>query len=206
MQDTKVIPIKERYRYNLFINTKAIWDFLVLNKTQSIVINTTQIHVLSFLVAMATTQGITFVTDELGIKYIYVTDNFILNNLKFLGVQRRQLKNILRQLESAKTIERKILDNNKRYVRVHPKLLDLWHVDNWTTTASAYMAKHMPRLWESLQSDWQPQLGADGFKEVIDWCNSQIDIQQINYNDYDQTHKLFSNALKGWVSKRPKSG
>ncbi len=198
MQDTKVIPINERYRYNLFINTKAIWDFLAINKTQNIIKNTNQIHLLSFLVDMSSTDGIINMTAEDGAKYIYVTDNFILNNLKFLGVQSRQLKNILKQLEIAKTIQRKTINNNQRYIRVHPELIELWHVENWTMKASSYMANHRPKLWDSFKNNWLPILGAEKFKDAIDWCNDKINMKEIKYNDYDAVYRLMENTLAKW--------
>ena len=205
MQDSKVIPLNERYRYNLFVNNKAIQDFIVMNNTESLITRLTQIHVLSFLVAMSTSKGIISITDENGAKYIYATDNFILNNLKFLGVKSRQLKNILKQLELAKTIERKTVDNNQRYVRVHPELMNKWNGDNWAMTASGYMVKHRPPLWKSIVNEWMPILGTETFKEVVDWCNSEIDLQQIKYNDYDATYKLFTNTMKKWSSKLSKT-
>jgi len=207
MQDNKVIPIKERYRYNIFINTKAIWDFLVINETQHLLTKPSLAHLLSFFVAISkNTKGFKTLTNKNGIEYFLAQDKIILDNLKFLGVESRQVKNLVRELELSKTIERWNVKNNQRYVRVNPKLLELWHVDNWSMNASRYMHKHQPRLWDALMNEWEPIHGADAFKEIVDWCNTEINIQQIRYSDYDATYGLFLNTLKKWKNKPSKSG
>ncbi|WP_339650983.1 hypothetical protein [uncultured Maribacter sp.] len=207
MQDNKVIPINERYRYNLFINQKAIWDFLVKNKTQHLITKASQTHLLGFLVAISKERnGIKTLTHENGFEYFLVQDKIILDNLKFLGVGTRQLKNLIRNLELSKTIDRWKVNDNLRYVRVNPELMELWHIKNWSMNASGYMYKHRPTLWEGIVNEWEPIHGSETFKEIIDRCNNEIDMQQIKYNDYDSIFKLFRNYLNKWKSKPPKFG
>ncbi|MEG3656182.1 hypothetical protein V5097_02150 [Arenibacter palladensis] len=206
MQDNKVIPINEKYRYNIFINTKAIWDFLGKYNTRHIIVNTTQIHILSFLVEMMNAKDVKYITDETGNKFVYAMDKFILGNLKFLGIKSRRLKDFIQQLEMAKTIERRTINENQRFIRVHPELIELWYTENWTMTATVYMEKYRPKLWESFKNEWITILGRPEFKNAIDWCNNEIDIQQIKYNNFDEVYKLMTNTLKSWQAGKYKSG
>ena len=196
MEDVKNITLNDKYRYNLYLNIKAIQDFLIKNNTQDIINDVKQIHILSFLIAIYKEGNTDYRIDDDGTRYIYVSSSFILGNLRFMEIKARQLQNILRQLELAKTIKRKIIDKNQRYLTINLDLLNLWHKKNWTVTATSYMNQYAPEFWASIKNEWQPILGSEKFKSAIDWCNDEINIQGIKYNNYNMITQLIKNTLR----------
>lgn len=196
------ILLKKYYRYNLFINVRAIMDFLDNQHDQSEYSRNKNfckdICILSFIIAIYKEDKVIKRYSSSLEKYIYISDNFIIKNLPWINIRGRSIKYIIGRLESAGTIERICINGNQRFVKVNTELLDLWWTENYNMTATSYMQEHRPELWDSIKNEWMPILGVDNFKEVIDWCNGKILMKEIPYNNYESICSILQNTLNKW--------
>ena len=174
-------PMSENFRYATYLNHRAIIDFLELMNFKNDAIDIRHTYVLSYLVDIyRKPKGIEIYRED-GEEYIYVSNYFILKNLKFLGCKKRQLQNIISRLAKIGSIKTKLVNHNTRYIRVNPKLLELWERENWDILPIDYLRRYRPDLWKSIENQWLPIKGQKDFDEVIKWCNGTLIIRHGRY-------------------------
>ena len=180
---------KESYRYNSYTNIKAIKDFLELNKKKLSEIDLTTIHILSYLVSIYLDKKTGLRTKEINNKmFIWVSDNLIMKNLILLSIQERQTKNIISKLEKLCFIEREII-NNKRYISINKKFLELWRNENWNISPVGYLKRFKPHYFESIKTEFDLHLD---LKDLFERFNDNYNLEGKPYNAMDIYNQLRS--------------
>jgi hypothetical protein len=113
------------YKWGIYVNIKGLEEYKI-NKGIDISLSLKEVWLLAFIVEIYyANKGIISIRYN-SKKYVYVTDNLILNNLKYLDVKPRQLKAMLGKLCKHGLLSRYIENRNKRYLNVSQDLLHYW--------------------------------------------------------------------------------
>lgn len=197
MQDSKVIPLNRVYRYSIYVNQKAIVEFLQSEGFEPSIFKATHTLLLSFIINSFIDLKKHHCFDYDGNSYLKLTGNFVHSNMPLLGVGKSQLKNLIKHLKNHNAIST-INHEKLRYVRVNPKLLKTWNSSNWNMTAIAYLNKHRPSLWERFRNEWHPIVGNHSFEQFVLWFNDEVNIKNIAYNDYERIYDFLINSIRRW--------
>jgi hypothetical protein len=158
------------FKYGLYHNYKAIYDYHKENEIDDKYLKSNHCYLLTFLVDqfIKNKNGIQRVIN--GERYILMNTNYILDNCIYLKIGKRQLKNLIKELDDYGIIKR-YLDTNERYINLNKQLIDIWYSD-WTITAISYLQQLKPTLWKSFVNEYRPFFNNQKtFKTFIDDFN-----------------------------------
>lgn len=117
---------KKEYNWYTHINDKAIIDFRIKNNISS-ELKLNHIYLLAKLVDLYSRTNSKIISRIINEKrYIYVSNNLILDNLLLWNIKNRQLVNLYKDLEKEKYIEKELINNTKKFIKINDDLLSLW--------------------------------------------------------------------------------
>lgn len=183
----------DNYKYGLYFNFRAFETFFNDN---GITTKTTvkEVYILQFIINIFMRgKNIPFVIER-NERYILVTDSFLIGQLKYLNLKRRQIKNIIKTLECKKTIKRTIVGNNLRYVNVNSDLIQLHMGDDWTINAISYLNTYKPTILANVKNEFEHYF--KDFKGLLDDFNN-IRQEKDLPNDCMDIGRHLINYLKG---------
>lgn len=197
MTNLQKIKGTSNYCYGLYNNYKAFKDFHTFYGLNDEYFKPHHCMILSFIVESFHKQNkMPHITDS-GNRYVLMNTNYIANNLIYLGIGNRQLKNYIRQLAENKFINLINEGNRNRYINVNSKLIELCYDRDWTMTATKYLSKTKPSLWRSFVNEWEPHFkDANSFKKFIDRFNSNRMVKGSVYNAKDIFQHLLNSVHK----------
>lgn len=157
----------EGYNYNLFCNDKAIATFIEKEKIK-VKIDAKFVRILAYLIKLADNERLDFYIDG-GVRYTYVSSSIILNQLKFINVDRRALRTYLGKMNELGFIRIIIRGENKRFVAINSNLLSLWdeRTGSYDLKPSEFLAKYDLERWNHIKQNYVQYIKTP-FKEVIE--------------------------------------
>ncbi len=179
---------KDAYKFSNYTNIKAIIDFLEQTGKTEKDINLYEVWLLSYLVTLYTKDNTLTKKIISGKKYVFIADTLIIDNLKF-SPKTRQIKNVIRKLETLGFITRHIQDKKKRFISINEMLLKLWKVENWTMNAVSYLMKYEPEKYDSISNNFKPKL--KNYSDLIDRFNNNYDMEGKGFDTSQINKQLF---------------
>ncbi|MFD1163675.1 hypothetical protein [Hwangdonia seohaensis] len=185
MQDNKnngAIP-QTHYYYGGYINFKAFRDYHLNNGLDDNYFKSNHCLVLAFIVEKFHKHDNTPHIIHNNKKYILVNTNFIVDNLIYLKVKSRTVKNYLEAFKKNNLISVEVRNENSRYVNVNSELIKLCYDIHYAIRPINFLQKNKPELWKMFMNEWEVYFESkQSFKKFVDDFNDTRDIEEYSYN------------------------
>lgn len=195
MANTSEKYYRKEYNWNTYINDKAIIEFERNNCLISSKIGMDGYYLLSFFVDLYINpkKAKNIKTEYINeVKYIYVSSSFILNNLLLLKVSKSTLIRNINKLERYGYIQRVILYNVRRYVKINQELLQYYKLKN----KDMFQPKHLKELAKEI-GDYFGRTTEHQLISVYKFLSNleDIDYFKAKFHDYRE-YKEYSNEIR----------
>lgn len=127
MANIEHIKPNNNYIYGFWINQKAVNDWLLYNNRELITIS--ELYVLCYIISVWNNPNGLIHEVKDSKKYIYLNDKVITDNLIFLKIEKRQLKNYISKFVKIQLLKVYIKNNSERFINVDSKLIELYFKD-----------------------------------------------------------------------------
>jgi len=195
MEETK------QYRFSIYINQRAIKQFLEINNYPLEYMTYEKICILSFLADSFKETNTGLKKKKIkGKMYLYFSDKLICDNCIFLSIKKRTVKLRISELVGLEFVER-IVINNRRYLRLSDSFTELCESNNSWLTPLQFLMKFKPNFFKSLKSEFEPHL--DNFKDLTERFNDSYNIKGKEY-DCDKIYYELSSYLGKCLTNRNK--
>lgn len=182
------------FNWNTYINDKAIVEFEKEYGLERFKPGMNSYYLLSYLIDLYTSPKkgkniiFTYINDE---KYIYASTSFIHKNLRLLKIEKRSLNRIFSILEDNGYINRKIQNENQRFIKISDGLLNYCLPNSNQKPLSRQIESLAIKVGKRFAKTTKNQL-----KDVVLFLNNLSDLEYFEqqFNNYEK-FKDFSNEM-----------
>jgi hypothetical protein len=186
------------YCYGQYHNYKAIKDFHLVNGLNDSYFKPQHCMILTFITESFFRQKKMPSINHLGKRYVLMNTNFIMDNLPYLQVKERQIKNYIKQLSDNKFINLYNEGNRNRYVNVNSKFVELCYQREYLPmSAVAILAKSKTHFWKMFVDEWKPRFKDETlFNKFLVGFDSNRLVKQSSYNPNDIAQHIINAVRK----------
>ncbi|MCB0747282.1 MAG: hypothetical protein KDC90_07440 [Ignavibacteriae bacterium] len=181
------------YCYGSYFNYKAFNDFHLIKGIDDSYLTPGHCMLLAFMVEKFYKDRKMPMIEKNGIRYVLMNTNFIKDNLIYLNVKERTIKNYISKFKRHGLMKIEVKDKSNRYVNINDELVNLCYEKYGIWKPINYLMEYRPEWWKGFVNEWRPYfIDEDSFKLFVDNFNDTRDIEQLSYN----TKEIYDHLLK----------